>query len=405
MVDQAHALPPPVERSFYPVVRMLAALGMMTMGGAAMYAAIVALKPVAAEFGVSRGMGSLPYLLFMLGFGFGGVVFGRIADRIGIFVPALLASVALASGFWLAARADAFWQYCVAVGVLSGLIGASITFSPLIADISHWFTRRRGLAISIVISGSYVAGTVWPRFMQYVIDTEGWRAMYDTFAGLVLLVMLPLCLLMRRRPDADAMHLHEATRARLAPLTIPPAALQTMICVAGIGCCAAMAMPQVHIVAYASDLGFAAVRGTEMLSLMLGAGIISRLASGWLSDRIGGLRTLLLGSTFQGLALVGYLFADSLHSLYWLSVLFGLSQGGIVPSYALIVRRFFPAAEAGWRIGMALLFTVFGMALGGWMAGVLFDLSGNYQLSFINALAFNALNLIIAVYLLKKLAV
>jgi MFS family permease len=161
-----------------------------------------------------------------------------------------------------------------------------------------------------------------------------------------------------------------------------------------------MSMPQVHIVAYCGDLGYGPARGAEMLSLMLGLGVVSRLASGLIADRIGGVATLMLGSTLQCLALLFYLPFDGLTSLYVVSALFGLSQGGIVPSYALIVRDYFPAREAGARISLVLMATIVGMALGGWMSGAIFDLTGSYQAAFLNGIGWNLLNMSIAFWLL-----
>jgi MFS family permease len=389
--------------TIYPIVRLVAALLLMTVGACAMYATIVALKPVSVEFGVSRGVASLPYMLFMLGFGLGSVVMGRVTDRFGLLPPALIASLALPAGLVAAARADAIWQLCLAVGVLAGFLGAAATFAPVISDISHWFVRRRGLALAVVVSGTYLAGALWPPILQYFIDSHGWRETFVGFGIFALCVMLPLSAFLYRRPPVtpDPVAPGGAAEAH-RPLGFAPSTLQCLICAAGIGCCAAMAMPQVHIVAYATDLGYAPARGAEMLSLMLGCGILSRLASGWISDRIGGLRTLLLGSTLQALVLAAFLTGDTLSALYALSIAFGLAQGGIVPSYAMIIRAYFPAGQSGSRIGAALLFTMIGMALGGWMAGALYDLTGSYDASFVNAVAFNLANMAIAAGLLRR---
>jgi MFS family permease len=404
MTVNTATLPKP-SGTIYPIVRLIAALLLMTLGGSAMYSTIVVLKPVAAEFGVSRGLASLPYMLFMLGFGIGGVLMGRVADRFGIGPLALLASLALPAGFVAAAHATTLWQFCLAVGGLSGLLGASMTFAPVVSDISHWFDKRRGLAVGIVISGTYLAGALWPPILQYFIDLHGWRQTFMNFGLFVLCAMLPLCTLFyRRTPLAGGAAEAGQPGTIVRPLGFSRTTLQCLICTAGIGCCVAMAMPQVHILAHATDLGYAAAHGTVMLSFMLGFGVISRLISGWISDRIGGLRTLLLGSFLQALVLAGFLTTSTLGGLYALSIAFGLSQGGIVPSYALIIRRFFPASEAGWRIGAALLFTIIGMALGGWMAGALYDLTGSYTLSFINAIAFNLMNMAIAGVLIRRSA-
>ena len=377
----------------------------MAVAGSAMYAAILVLEPAAAEFDTGRGAGSMPYTLFMIGFALGGVMMGRLSDRFGIIAPALLASLCLPAGLLFAARATELWQFSVSLGVLCGLFGMAATFAPVASDISHWFTARRGLAVGIVISGTYVAGAVWPPILQHLIDTHGWRGTFHGLGILTLFTMLPLSLLLYRpvlvdHEDEDGLTRRDGTRRR--PLGLSGRSLQGLLCIAGVGCCVAMAVPQVHIVPFVIDLGFDAVHGARMLALMLGFGVVSRLASGWISDRVGGLKTLFLGSTLQGLVIFAYLFAGELTTLYVLAVTFGLSQGGIVPSYTMIIRALFPAGEAGWRIGTTMLFTVCGMALGGWLAGALYDLTGNYTASILAALGFNVLNLGIAAWLLAR---
>ena len=392
--------------SWYPVARLIVALALMTFGGSAMYASVLVLEPAALEFGTGRGAASMPYGLYMLGFGTGGVVLGRVADRFGILLPAIAGSLALPTGLFAAAHAESIVTFCLALGVLSGFLGASFTFAPMVSDVSHWFSARRGLAVGIVISGSYVAGALWPPVLQHWFDDQGWRATFVDLAWLNAVCMLPLCLVLAPRPqledDHDTTPQGRTSRFPERPLGFSRTGLQCLVCLAGVGCCVAMAMPQVHIVPYALDLGFPAKRGAEMLAIMLGFGIVSRVASGWLSDRIGGLRTLLLGSTLQCLVLVWLMLADTLPMLYLAAAAFGLSQGGIVPSYAIIVRSFFPASQAGSRIGLALLFTIGGMALGAWLAGVLYDLTGSYTASYLNAIGFNVLNMAIAADLLRR---
>ena len=395
---------PPRTSHVYPVVRLVASLLLMAVAGSAMYAAILVLEPAAEEFGTGRGAGSMPYTLFMMGFAVGGVVMGRLADRFGIIAPALLASLCLPAGLLFAAEATELWHFSLSLGVLCGLFGMSATFAPIASDISHWFTARRGLAVGIVISGTYVSGAIWPPLLQHFIDVHGWRTAFEGLGHLTLLMMLPLTLLLCRPAVIDRGDGVAAGRgaSRRRPLGFSSRSLQGLLCLAGVGCCAAMAMPQVHIVPLVIDLGFDAVHGARMLALMLGFGVVSRLVSGWLSDRIGGTKTLVVGSALQGLVIFGFLFADGLTTLYVLAIAFGLSQGGIVPSYTIIVRTLFPAGEAGWRIGTTMMFTVSGMALGGWIAGALHDLTGNYAASILTAVGFNVLNLAIASWLIAR---
>ena len=275
--------------------------------------------------------------------------------------------------------------------------------APLIADISHWFSRRRGLAVGIAFSGSYVAGAIWPPILQRMFDAQGWRESFVDLALLTLILMALLSLLLYpRSPINKQLPTASSANSNLTNSAISAGTLQSLIYLAGFGCCVAMAMPQVHIVPYVMDLGHPAIRGAEMLGLMLGFGVISRVGSGWLSDRIGGLATLVLGSALQLAVLIAFLTGNSLVFLYGISIAFGLSQGGIVPSYTIILRAFFPPKQAGWRISTSFLFTVAGMAFGGWIAGLLYDLTGSYSVSFLNAIGFNILNLWVAASLLKK---
>ena len=385
----------------YAWARLAASLALMTIGGAGMYAVAVALPPVQAEFGVARSAASLPYTFTMIGFGLGGILMGRLSDRFGVMLPVLIGAVCLGLGFVAAGAAGSLWQFVMVQGLLIGLLGTSATFAPLVADTSLWFTRRRGIAVAICASGNYLAGALWPPVLQYFFDTSGWRATFTGVGVFCVATMVPLAFALRRRPPVLQSFMEEKTE-KPRQMAMPQNTLLALLCVAGLSCCVAMSMPQVHIVAYSGDLGYAAARGAEMLSLMLGFGIVSRLASGWICDRIGGLRTLLLGSGLQGVALLMFLPFDGLASLYVVAALFGLFQGGIVPSYAIIVREYFPPREAGARVGIVLMCTLLGMALGGWLTGVIFDLTGSYRAAFVHGIAWNLLNLAIAFWLLRR---
>jgi MFS family permease len=310
-------------------LRLAVALALSTLGGVGMWSVVVALPAVQAEFGVARGSASLPYTLTMIGFGIGGILMGRLTDRFGVARPLAGATLALAAGYVAAGLAPSLFMYALAQGLLIGFLGSSASFGPLLADISHWFERRRGLAVAICACGNYLAGTVWPPIVQHFIETAGWRATHVGIGLFCLVTMLPLTAAMRRRAPVG----HSNVRvAGFVPTTstglgLSPRALQTLLVIAGLSCCVAMSMPQVHIVAYCGDLGYGPAAGARMLSLMLGFGIVSRLTFGFIADRIGGLRTLLIGSALQGLALLLYVPFDGLFSLYVISALFGLFQG------------------------------------------------------------------------------
>ncbi|TMH11028.1 MAG: MFS transporter [Betaproteobacteria bacterium] len=391
--------------SRYAWTRLAVTLALMTIGSGAMYIVAVVLPAVQAEFGVVRADASLPYTLMMVGFGLGGIAMGKLADRFGVMRVVLIGSAGLGAGFIAAGMSGSLSGFALAHGVLLGALGSSATFAPLVADTSLWFVRRRGIAVAICASGNYFAGAIWPPIVQHFVATAGWRHTYIGLGVFCLVTMPLLALRLHARPPAAVAA--PALRATgpvpsTRPFGLSLTQAQVMLCVAGVACCVAMAMPQVHIVAYCGDLGYGAARGAEMLSLMLACGIVSRLVSGAICDRIGGLRTLLLGSVLQGVALLLFIPFDGLVSLYVISALFGLFQGGIVPSYAIIVREHFPPAEAGARVGTVLMATLFGMALGGWMSGKVFDLTGSYHAAFINGLGWNLLNLTIALVLLSR---
>ena len=399
MNAQAGAKPGDIESS-YAWLRLALAVTLSTVGGVGMWSFMVALPALQTDFGVSRADASLPFTMVMFGFAGGGILMGRLADRFGIAVPLGIGTLAVSAGYLATGWAPNLWQVSLAHALIG--LGCSASFGPLMADISHWFVQRRGIAVAIAASGNYIAGTIWPPVVQHFIATFGWRATHIGIGIFCFVAMLPLVFALRRRLDIYRTETEEEAAARLAEVPFSPLTLQVLLCIAGVACCVAMSMPQVHIVAYCGDLGYGVARGAEMLSLMLGFGIVSRVGSGFIADRIGGVRTLLLGSVLQGVALFLYLWFDGLLSLYVISALFGLFQGGIVPSYAMIVREYFSPREAATRLGLVLMATLLGMALGGWLSGLVFDLTGSYRAAFLNGLGWNLMNVVIMVWLLQR---
>jgi len=394
--DSAHFTPD----SRLAWVRLALALAIGSVGSVGMWSVVVAIPVVQAEFGATRGAVSLAFTLTMLGFGLGGVATGRITDRFGIVAAMALSIGFLGVAYVLAGLSTTLWQF-IAVYFLIGL-GTSATFAPLMAEVSHWFERYRGLAVTIVASGNYIAGTIWPPLITFGIQSVGWRTTHIATGIFCAATMTLLLLVLRAQIGGAKVRNHDDAPPPRIDLALSTNTLTSLLCIASIACCVAMAMPQVHIVAYCGDLGYGPVHGAEMLSLMMAFGIVSRIGSGYLADKIGGIPTLLIGSVAQGFALLFYLFFDSLSSLYIISAMFGLFQGGIVPSYAIIVRESMPAREAATRVGIVILASVVGMSFGGWVSGVIFDATGSYGAAFINGLGWNALNITIMVGLLLR---
>ncbi|MFV0514647.1 MAG: MFS transporter [Jhaorihella sp.] len=390
-----------IHDSAYSWARLLVTLGIAMVANVGMWAIIVIMPAVEAEFDAGRAEASLPYTLTMVGFGLGNLLIGRLVDRFGITLALNGAAAAIAAGFFVATLMPNMLSLSAA-HLLLGL-GTAVGFGPLIADISHWFMRRRGIAVALVASGNYLSGAIWPTLLAGMLAESGWRQVYLTLAIVALAVLIPLSQLLRRRvpPDAQA-HAEAASALNARSVGLSPRALQYLLGLAGIACCVAMSMPQVHIVAYCVGLGYGPAVGAEMLSLMLLGGVVSRVISGLVADRLGGVMTLLAGSTLQCIALFLYLPWDGMVPLYIVSAVFGLAQGGIVPSYALVVREYMPAREAGARVGFVMMMTIIGMALGGWMSGWIFDATGSYQWAFLNGILWNGLNMVIIAALLVR---
>ncbi|QXT39359.1 MFS transporter [Gymnodinialimonas ceratoperidinii] len=381
--------------------RLALALLVSLIGNAGMWTIILILPDVQAEFDVSRAAASLPYTATMVGFGLGNFLIGRAVDRFGLAWSLAASAILMGAGYGVASVAPTLGLLAAAQFFIG--FGSAASFGPLIADVSQWFMRRRGLAVAIAASGNYISGAVWPMLLAGTLAADGWRAAYVVVALSCVVVMLPLTWSLRKGLPENAIAQSDAAAAMRASTTgLSPRGLTALLAIAGIGCCVAMAMPQVHIVAYCVDLGYGPVAGAEMLSLMLLFGVASRLISGVMADKLGGVLTLLVGSTLQMLALFLYLPAAGLTSLYIVSMVFGLSQGGIVPSYAVIVREYLPAREAGARVGFVIMSTIAGMAVGGWLSGVIYDATGSYQWAFLNGIAFNVLNVAVMVYILLR---
>jgi MFS family permease len=379
---------------------LLIALAIGTVGGVGLWSVVVVLPKVQAELGGSRGAASMAYTLATIGFGLGGVAVGRLTDRLGI-IPAMgIGILSLLLGFLGAGLSTALWQFCAA-HLLIGL-GASATFAPLMAEASHWFVRRRGIAVGIAASGFYLSGALWPPLIERSMALHGWQATHIALGILCGAAMTVLVLVLRSSIGRSGQRSPGAEGGPNVDLHLSPNALTAVLSIASFACCTAMAMPQVHIVAYCGDLGYGVARGAEMLSLMLAFGIVSRIGSGLIADRLGGLATLLIGSVAQAAALALYLVFDGLTPLYAVSALFGLFQGGIVPSYAIIVRETMPAREAATRVGTVIMVSLLGMAFGGWISGAIFDMAGSYKAAFLNGLAWNALNVGIVLLLLLR---
>ena len=383
---------------------------LLLIGSGGAFIIVVALKPIAQDFGWPRAVPSLAFSMQFVGSGFGGIAMGYVMDRLGMGKPALVGSVMIGCGALAVSVIDDEWQLYAIYLFMIGFLGMGALAAPAMANITRWYRTHRGMAVGIVSSGNSLAGIVWPPIFGYAIDSIGWRETFFWFGVFALGAMLPLSIVMQRRaPRAVPGDGAAATTATSAAPAVPrrrdrrrPArpltarAMQTALCVAIVGCCVAMALPLGHLVAYVTDLGHPVANAVEILSVMLMTAFLSRsVFVGLLADRFGGLAALLFFAGLQAAMLAVLTFTGGLFALYVVAALFGLGYGGIFPVYAVIVREHLPIAEVGRRTGVVFLFGALAMGFGSWMGGVLFDATGSYAPAFLGGVALNAANLAI----------
>jgi MFS family permease len=377
-----------------PYAWRLAFLSMfcLGLGGGAIYLPVVALKEIAAEFGDRRAVPSMAYMLGFFAMGVGGVFMGWLADRTSPRVPLLIAGVSILIGGWLAASGDE-WLLYVGYMIPLGFLGNSATFTPAMNNIQGWFERRRSTAVSIISVGPAVSGFTWPQIYRWLLPEHGWREtliIYGVTAGVLLFLCAfyvrpsPVARAKAARPAEDRSGLRTSSWSLMAVLSA-----------ASFCCCAAMAVPFVHMVAFCGDLGLSPGRGSEAIALILLTAVAATFAMGRLSDHIGPLQVSILCSMIQVVSLTGYVFVQGLSGIYTLAVIHGIPYIAIVQGYALILRRMYGPTIAGWRLGVVMLFAMAGMAVGGWIGGAVFDATLSYRPAFQLALAFDLLNLML----------
>jgi MFS family permease len=377
------------------VVASVALLAMMMAFGSAWITA-VALKDIAAEVGGARSIPALASSLAWLGSGVGGILMGRIADRIGTRWTVMGGALMIALGLSLSTLGPP-WPLWIGHGLFIGLIGLGGINAPLYVYVSRWFDRRRGSALALISSGSYLAGALWPPLFEAAIANFGWRQTMLWYALVQVAIVVPLAALYFRHPPEVIQPAAATGGATTRPrvLGLPSNLVFASMCAAAVLCCIPMMMPQGHLVAFCSDLGISRAVGALALSTLLGTAFLSRQIWGAISDRIGGLATVLIGSAWQACAMTAFLFTQNEVGLFTVAAAFGLGFSGIIPAYVLALRELFPASEAYWRIPTLLLFSGMGMALGGWLAGLLYDHFGYYAPAFAVGIGANILNILI----------
>jgi MFS family permease len=364
---------------------------------------VVGLKPIQAAMNTDRSMIALAGSLVWVGTGIGGIPMGWLADRFGIRAIVGFGAVMTALGLVISTLGGLIPLY-IGHGLLIGLIGNGAIYAPLLIYISRWFDRRRGTAIALISSGQYIAGVVWPEFLERGIALYGWQTAMQAYACVVLILVLPMLLLLRPAPEPTGAESAIGTAARSGPVVgLRPNLVQVALCVAGFCCCIPMAIPNSHLVAFCTDIGIAPVHGAAMLSVLLGCAFISRQFWGAMADRIGGLRTVMAGSACQAVAIAAFLLTQNEAALFLIAGIYGFGFSGIIPAYSVAIRDLFPSSEASWRIPTVLFTAMSGMAVGSWLAGRLYDIFGQYAPAFAMGVVFNGLNLVLVGFLVSRL--
>ena len=393
-MDGSSAYPRSVETRTSWVVALVA-LAVLSVSYGAPLATVVAMKPIAAEFGATRSAPALAVALTFIGAGSGGIAMGWLAERIGVRAVVIFGGTMIGTGLAVSSMGGLMQLY-VSSFLLVGLLGAGGMFAPLMTYVSRWFDVRRGTAIALISAGQYIAGALWPAVFQFGIDRIGWRNAMLAYAVLVVVVILPLAALFLRQPPDDPTvsgGMPVGPRVGEPVLGLPPNLVLATLAFATFCCCVTMSMPMAHMVAFCSDIGIAPTQGAAMLSVLLGSAFFARQFWGWLADRIGGLRTILWASAAQAAAMTGFLVTQNEFGLFSISAVFGFGFGGLIPGYVLAVRELFPASEASWRIPTMLFPGSLGMAAGGWLAGLMYDHFAFYTPAFAVGVLFNLINL------------
>lgn len=374
----------------------IAALLILSVAFGSPHITSTGLKVIAEDLGGQRSTPSAANALAWLGTGVGGIAMGLVAEKVGVRTTASFGALMVALGLLISSQGNE-WHLWVGHGIFIGLLGNAGINAPLYVYVTRWFDRRRGAAVALIASGQYLAGAIWPQIFERTIAIWGWRQTMLGFALIVACVVAPLAALILRPPPAaqPASGAGGNAPTGAALIGMPPGLAFMLLCSASFLCCITMSMPQAHLIAFCGDLGFQAGRGAAMLSLLLTCAFVSRQFWGWVSDKVGGLMTLLLCSGAQGLAVVGFLVTQDEAGLFFVSAAFGLGFSGLIPAYMIAARQLFPASEASWRMPMLLLTGTVGMAAGGWSAGVMHDHYGFYQPAFAMGLAANVANFLV----------
>ena len=361
---------------------VIVGIGMLIgcIGMGSMMSLGVFLQPMSQDMGWSRAGISFAAVLNFLAMGFGSFFWGSLSDRFGTRAVVLAGGVLLGIGLIAGSQATTLWQFQLLFGITVGLAVGSI-YAPMTATVTRWFTVNRSLAVALVSAGMGLGTVLIAPLSRWIITSYDWRSAMLVIGGIAWLVIIPASLFLRRPPvpayagaaNNAGISGHEFTM--LEVLRTPQFA---SIALTHFACCAAHSGPIFHMVSYAMDCGVPSMAAAAVFGVAGLASLSGRIVCGLVADRVGAKRTLITGLAVQALAVSLYLVTQGATGFYALAALFGLSYGGVMPLYAILVREYFGAKIMGTAYGAVVMVSLLGMAIGPWAGGWLFDTFGSY---------------------------
>lgn len=393
-MTQEVVLPPTTgkePRFFYGYIIVLAGFFVMVLMNGAFYSFGVFFKPMLEEFGWTRAMTSGAYSLNMILWGSLSIITGRLNDRFGPRIVITACGFIFGAGYLLMSRISTLWQFYLFYGVIIA-IGLSGCFTPIASTVTRWFTKRRGLATGIVISGIGVGTIIIPPLASQLISIYGWRTSY-TILGITTLVLLIISAQFLRR-DPEQMGQMPYGEDKLKPkgsvsktggfsLQEAISTRRFWVLCAVFFCYGFIVHTiMVHIVTHATDLGIAPVVASGILAAIGGISIAGRIGVGSVADKIGNKRSLLVNFFLLAISLLWLLAVRELGAFYLFAAVFGFPYGGLAIFNSLMTAEVFGLKAHGAIMGLVTFVYTTGSAIGPVLAGHIFDITGSYNSAF-----------------------
>ncbi|ETX00660.1 MAG: hypothetical protein ETSY1_10370 [Candidatus Entotheonella factor] len=385
---------------FYGWIIVATALAIIALGMGLMFSLGVFMEPLENALGWSRGQIAQANLYGWVAFGVSAFSFGLLSDRVGTRVVVRIGAAMLGLGLLGLSQMQHLWHFYLLYGLLIG--GAVGAFNvPLISLVTRWFVTRRGLAVSLANAGIGVGGLLFAPLSRSLIMSFDWRVAFFVYGLLTWVVVIPLTLLLRERPQDIGLRPDGETEApepetpahASAPYTFSKVLTLPafwVIAVVHFFCCAAHSGPIFHMVSAVIDAGVDKLAAATVFAASSFASLPGRLGTGLLADRFGSKQILVVWLMMQATAVLLYLTVGNFTGFATLGLYFGIAYGGVMPLYAVVAREYFGSHALGASYGAIFGLSCLGMGLGGWLGGILFDNLGTYNSLYVLSFLFGA---------------